>query len=187
MAGKSPFEAYRNFQDSLNETLSCVTAGRLSVPSVSDFETDFEYSIVLNYGRPVTDLRGYHQLTLSVLQRFVIQMTDDEERGPYKVRTNMYVYQVATRAEEELFAYHWTPEEDEYLYRVHPHLHIGAVSITGDAPIPNFPKLHLPTARVSLESIIRLLIEDLGVRPRRDAWREILTTSEEAFIRYRTR
>jgi hypothetical protein len=47
-------------------------------------------------------------------------------------------------------------------------------------------KLHLPTGRVSIEAVVRFLIEDLDVVSRRDDWRIILDRHEEAFRRSRT-
>lgn len=35
-------------------------------------------------------------------------------------------------------------------------------------------RAHLPTGRVSVESVLRLLLHDLDVTPRRDDWREVL-------------
>lgn len=185
MAGTTPPEAYKRFQDGLNEALSCVTAGRLTVPRGPRLEGDLEYSIVLNRGQPV-DLRGDHRLRFSALQNFVIIKTDYPQSGPYNVRTTEYVYQIATRDQDELLAYHWTPEAP-IDFRLYPHFHIGLVSIAKDAPIPHFHKLHLPTGRVSLEGVIRLLIDDLGVQPRRQYWRAILDSTEETYPRYGTR
>jgi hypothetical protein len=187
MAATTPFDAYRSYQRDLNEALGCVTAGRLTAPSGSSFSTSFQYAAMLNRGRPVADLRGTHRLSLGVFQRFVIESYEEERSSQFYTRTIEYAYQVLTRGGEELLAFHWTPQADVRYYRTHPHLHVGSVLISGDAPIANVPKLHIPTGVISLASVIRLLIEELGVRSRRDNWREILTTGEEAFNRYRTR
>ena len=47
-------------------------------------------------------------------------------------------------------------------------------------------RLHPPTGRVSVEAVVRFLIEDLDVVPRRDDWGAILDRHEEAFRRSRT-
>ena len=52
------------------------------------------------------------------------------------VRTTEYVYQIATRDEEELLAYHWTLEAPTG-FRLYPHLHIGLVSIAKMRPFLN--------------------------------------------------
>lgn len=62
-----------------------------------------------------------------------------------------------------------------------PHLHAYGARDT-----LTLRKLHLPIGRVSLEAVVRLLIEDLDVVPRRAEWRAILTRYEERFRHTRT-
>jgi hypothetical protein len=47
-------------------------------------------------------------------------------------------------------------------------------------------KLHLPTGRVSIEAVIRFLIEDLEVAPLRDDWRAVLDRHEDLFRQTRS-
>jgi hypothetical protein len=53
--------------------------------------------------------------------------------------------------------------------RANQHLAPGATSIE---------KLHFPTGPVSLASIIRFLIEEVGVEPNRADWERVLTEAE---------
>lgn len=174
MVVRTPFEAYTQFQRGLNEALSCVTAGRLSVPSVSDFREGFEYAAVLNRGVPANDLRSNHRLSLTVVESFVITSSSDAGQLQYRIETSEYSYQILTRAGSELLAFHWTPFAVGPEYRTHSHLHVGNVLLDDSAPIQNFHKLHIPTGRIPLSSVIRLLIEEFGVQPRRENWREML-------------
>ncbi len=178
MAVKTPFEAYTTFQRGMNEALSCVTAGRLSVPSVSVFREGFEYAAVLNRGVPANDLRSDHRLSFTVVESFVITAAGETDQRQYRIQTTEYSYQILTRSGSELLAFHWTPLADGPGYRTHSHMHVGNVLLADNAPIQNFHKLHIPTARVSVESVIRMLIEEFGVRPRREAWSEILGARE---------
>lgn len=75
-----------------------------------------------------------------------------------------------------------------YDYRRHPkdqyaagHVQIRATLAETGQPIE---RTHFPTGRVSLEAILRLLIEDFGVPPRESAenWRAALAESEAAFL-----
>lgn len=76
-----------------------------------------------------------------------------------------------------------------YDYRRHPkdryaagHVQInGTLTETG----ASMSRIHFPTGRVSLEAILRLLIEDFGVPPREPAenWRAVLAESETEFLR----
>jgi hypothetical protein len=40
--------------------------------------------------------------------------------------------------------------------------------------------MHLPTGFFSLEDIVRLLIDEFGIVPQRDDWREIIVTNQGA-------
>ena len=41
-------------------------------------------------------------------------------------------------------------------------------------------------AGIALEQVLRMLIDEFGVQPRRDDWRDVLTETQEAFETYRT-
>jgi len=185
MAGNTPFEAYQNFRDRLQEALSCIVVERLTAPDTSHFETDFDYTVTLHRGKPVR-LRGPHHLTLVVSHKFQI-VEADGARGPLKVRTINYFYEIATQSGEEVLTYHWTPETQEG--RTYGHLHVGTACIAETSPLPHkrFHRLHIPTARVSLESLLHFLIEDLKVPPRKDDWAAILNATEQAFNEFKTR
>ncbi len=185
MAGNTPFKAYRNFRDRLHEALSCVVVERLTVPGTSHFETDFDYTVTLHRGEPVR-LRGPHRLTLAASHRFRI-IEAEGDRGPFKVQTISYFYAVSTQAGEEVLAYHWTPETQEG--RTYGHVHVGRRCIAETSPLPpnRFKRLHLPTGRVSLESVLRFLIEDIEVPPQKENWHDVLAETEQAFNEFKTR
>ena len=63
-----------------------------------------------------------------------------------------------------------------------PHLHV--TSQAGTAAITR--KQHIPTGRVSLESVVRFAIAELGVRPIRDDWGRVLDAGQAAFDARRT-
>jgi hypothetical protein len=94
-------------------------------------------------------------------------------RGPWKVATRAYRYRIDRPGGQELLLWHWHPGSAYH----RPHLHGQADGLAG---------LHLPTGRVSVEAIIRLLVEELGARPRRADWRAVLDDTEEAFRGWRT-
>lgn len=85
----------------------------------------------------------------------------------WSVATTGWVYRVNDAAEQELFAYHWHPPGHSHVTR--PHLHVsGRTDPTelGDA--------HFPTGPVALADVVRLLIQDFDVRPRRADWSRVL-------------
>jgi hypothetical protein len=84
-----------------------------------------------------------------------------------------YDYRLSREDGAEMLSWHWHPQTGLHL----PHLHVAR------GPVPK--AAHLPTARVSLESVIRLLVADLGVNPLRSDWSDVLTASEEPFVKHR--
>ena len=86
-----------------------------------------------------------------------------------EISTRAYRYEVNDAQGQELLAYHWHPLGKSRWKR--PHLHVS------DGPLAG---LHLPTSRVSLESLLRLLLAELEVRPLRNDWPAVLDVAERA-------
>ena len=85
-----------------------------------------------------------------------------------------YWYTIETEAEQEIIAYHWHPNAPGEV--TFPHVHLGyAVKVEDEA----MAKAHLPTGRVALEDVLRLAIRELGVRPLRTDWQEVLDATQE--------
>ena len=77
------------------------------------------------------------------------------------------MYQVDGADERELFAYHWHPVGRSH--EVGPHLHIS-----GRTDPAELGDAHFPTGPIILADIVRLLIQDFDVRPRRADWSRVL-------------
>jgi hypothetical protein len=69
--------------------------------------------------------------------------------------------------ERELFAYHWHPIGRSHVTT--PHLHIS-----GRTEPPELAQAHYPTGPVTLADVVRPLIADFQVPPRRTDWQRIL-------------
>jgi hypothetical protein len=96
------------------------------------------------------------------------------------VSTTAYRYHLLDESGKELIGWHWHPEsKGDSRLRGHPHLHVPA------GPIDR--RLHVPTGRVSIESVLRLLV-DLGI-PARPAhvtdFAKVLDECEGPFIKHR--
>ncbi len=89
--------------------------------------------------------------------------------------------------EAELLAFNWTPETQNSQEKRYPHLHIGVALLTADTPILAgvLHKRHVPTGRVSIESIVRFAIEELGTQPLIPNWNDVLDQGQRRFDRYR--
>ena len=143
--------------------------------------------------RPATDLVpldsafGRRSIKLSVDHLYAIEAMSDSPLTPWVIRTVAYFYQVYDNDEWELFSYHWDPREESPSWAEFPHMHVGrrlprlaigdgnASLVLGD--------LHFPTEPVAVAALVRLLIRELGVPPRRPDWERILDKSAAAFRR----
>lgn len=105
------------------------------------------------------------------------------EQNRLKVASSSYQYQVDREGEHWVFRY-------DYL-RIPPDLHPAAhVQINGSLAEECLPsarplsRIHFPTARVSLEAVIRLLADQFGtpcaMEP--DVWHPVLSETERAFL-----
>jgi len=122
-------------------------------------------------------LGGRLGLSLRVGMRYRI-IPAEGARGPWRITTAAYSYAVGDRDGREVFAYHWNPA----MPPTFPHLHVGARA-SGDLLVQN---AHLPTGRVALEAVVRLLVTELHVPPLRRDWRAVLRRGEDRFGAWRT-
>lgn len=97
-------------------------------------------------------------------------------RRSYQVQPAGYRYRLLDTEERELLAYHWHPVGPSSV--TYPHLHLSGrlhpLELGGeDGPIA-FGEIHLPTGFVTLADVVRLLIAELAVVPRRSDWPAVL-------------
>lgn len=96
----------------------------------------------------------------------------------------MYEYRLLDRVERELLVYHWQPGSD-FLGPDSPHLHVSASlnarTSAVDQQAIDLDKLHLATGRVSLASVVRMLITEFRVAPQRADWAERLDRADRVF------
>jgi hypothetical protein len=136
-------------------------------------------ALVLNGNQPVP-LRGPSRIHLSVSIHYEIRPHPD--LGPWKIRTRAYFYHIVNDAMDEIVLFHWHPDSPGMV--VDPHLHLGRSQLSPSAVISH--RVHVPTGRIALESVIILAIKELGVIPLRADWEKILTGNLEDFARFRT-
>ena len=115
-----------------------------------------------------SDSLGTVQLRLR--QRFRV-VRDGPKR--FHVSTEAYFYRLDDAGGHELAAWHWHPGQ----LVDYPHAHIDCNTLTSAA--------HLPTGRVSIESVLRLLLDDLGVPAKRADYARVLDEAEKPFIQHR--
>jgi hypothetical protein len=131
------------------------------------------HAAVLNNGNPVA-LRSNPALLLTILMHYKVTEAQGQ-LGPWKVSTVAYLYSVQDKQGHELFSYHWHPTSTPQYDYPHLHVHSGILA-----------KLHLPTRRISLEEILRLVITQLNVKPIKREWEKVLREIQQAHQKFRT-
>jgi hypothetical protein len=138
------------------------------------------HGLTLNQDTPVPLRCRNPKLLLKITMHYEVVRAEERERGLYRVSTRGYVYEVQTDSGEVVWSYHWHPNSRI----IGPHIHLGHTQLAEDAVMTS--KVHYPTGRVSLESVIRTCGTEHGVTPLRDDWDEVLDRTEADFQTYRS-
>jgi hypothetical protein len=175
MAGRTQAEAVQNFIDPIRKALSCVTN---MVAQVSGYHASQNpLGLTINGGSPLP-LKCEHKTRIAIRQQFAV-VSGEGERGPWKVSTENYIYEIEDEERNRLVAYHWHPGTGKDA----PHLHVGMG--VGLEARPDFMHAHLPTGRVSIEEVLRWVIEECGVEPNRTDWKSVLDETQGRFEKWR--
>jgi hypothetical protein len=168
LPGKNPRDTREAFLAPLRRSLSCITTAQIFVAgkNVGEVEalTLSEDPLRLNSARigPVQFVLG-HQFR-------VVQDTEG-----WHVSTSAYQYYLLDNNDRELIGWHWHPGTV-----AHPHMHVEVGAIDH--------RVHVPTGRVSIESVLRMLLTDLEVTPTRahaNDFLAVIDESERKFIEHR--
>jgi hypothetical protein len=178
VAGRTPTEAVHNYLTPLQEAVSCVCTGVLSVGGGYHPRPD-PHALLLNRDTPVR-LQTTPPLWLSIAQHYRIIQVEDASAEPWKVETAAYRYELLEADEREILIFHWHPEGQGLI--TFPHLHLQHASRVQH---PVLQMAHIPTGRVAVEDVIRLTIREFGARPLRDDWDAVLTRTQAAYDRAR--
>ena len=177
MAGRTPAEAVNNYLGPLQRAISCVTNSVLNVRGGYDPSPD-PHPLALGDGGPVRVSTNPH-FFLTVLQNYRV-VEFEGPRGPWKVSIVSYYYSLKDTEDREVL-YHWHPHGESDV--TFPHLHLRTGSQLGSTDLS---QVHFPTGRVSLEDVLRLAIQELGVTPKRTDWMEALDNTQAAHEEWRT-
>lgn len=176
MPGRTPRDAFGVFRDALQSIISCIAHAKITVSPHGQYLHGAVHSLSVNNNKPIP-------LAPDVLLRIRMQYSiiEDKERedGPWRVTTKAYDYELQDSEGETIVAWHWHPETRSY-----PHTHTGRTQLARDALLSR--KHHVPSGRVSLESVIRFCIEEFGAKALRDDWRDVLDSTETPFRLYRS-
>jgi hypothetical protein len=123
----------------------------------------------------VAPLRGA-SLGLYFSQQYQL-VQDSQAAQKWKARTEGYFYTVYDFSDEyrrEIFSYQWHPKKS----LTFPHVHFKK----GE---PLITRTHLPTGRISIESIAEFLIVELKVKPCGN-WSDTIKRNREKFEKHRS-
>ena len=116
-----------------------------------------------------------------------VDIVEAEPTGSHRLwraALRMFQYRLLDHDERELLVYHWQPGSG-FRGPDHPHLHVSAslsAQISAiDRQTIDLDKVHLATGRVSLASVVRMLITEFRVAPHRHDWAETLDRTERVF------
>jgi hypothetical protein len=170
LPGRTPPEAREAFLAPLRRSLSCITDAQLFVAPKLPGQVEalaLSADPLLVRSAPLGDI----QFVLGHQYRII----EDDLYG-WRVSTAAYRYDLLDGSGKELIAWHWHPDGSSSM--VKPHLHMSG------GPVPK--KAHVPTGRVTIESVLRLLLTDLEVSPRRTDFHDVLDVSEGPHLQYRS-
>jgi hypothetical protein len=170
--GRNAAQAREAFPGPLRTGLSCITNAQLFAANKAAGEVEAltlsEDPLRLRCG----DMAAIAHVSLRIGHRYRLVQDGDG----WHVSTVAYEYYLFDDDEHELVAWHWHPEP-----RVRfPHVHAPAD--------PVHRRMHIPSGRISIESVLRMLITDFGVEPRPDhvaGWEAILDEAERNFVAHR--
>lgn len=174
MRGRTPGEAVEAYAEPIRQTLRCVTNSILSYGG-GVYPTGRVNTLTFAYDA-IAPLYGT-KFGLHFSQRYEF-LQDSRGHQLWKIQTRGYIYTVYDYSEDdprEIFAYHWHPQQTVTI----PHVHFKR----GE---PHISRTHLPTGRISIESVVEFLIRELGVEPGRKDWHAAISRNRDAFEQNRS-
>ena len=168
MTGRMPAEAVNNYVGSIQQLISCVSDSVVSVEG-GYYVSDTSHVLRLNQGRPVR-LGILPSLWLTLQQYYHIVETEGT-RVHWTIAIEGYEHTIIDSDGREILTYHWHPRGQSAIAFHHLHMEHGA-----EVGREELQTAHLPTGYVSIADILRLLIMDFRVAPRRSDWESVLAT-----------
>lgn len=176
-------EAQDRYKRIISLPLSCITPALwYTGPATVGLAEDMELRLTV-WPKPLRLRRDrLPPVHLEALQRYRV-IPDRRYEGEWKVETLGYWYTIHDTQEHEpvpALAWHWHPRTGTIEA---PHMHVYRQGDVGGVPLG---RLHLPSERVAFESVVAFLIEELGVQPIRDDWKELIAAALARFVAFRT-
>lgn len=153
-------DAKHRFLSVLNKSLSTVSSAIWVVGTTDSSLTAFTTP-------PAVKLRCRSGSALFLRSTIRFEYVADNRFSPVerKVSTKYYAHTVGTSdcLSPQLYSWEWSTTET-------PHLHVHR----GDPEFRGLGKLHIPTGRVYFEDVLRFLLAEHEVVPKRSDWEEVI-------------
>jgi hypothetical protein len=175
LPGRTASEAKEAFLAPLRRAASCVTGVQLLISGDHSDRPGSRQSITFLELPTFRSVRLKCELSFRLVHAYKLDF-DPTKPGheQWKVRSERYYYSLLHAADRrEMLSWHWHPNTGD----PRPHLHHGVG--LGDLR-------HIPTGRVTVESIIRYLLVDLDVPPKRDDFLQVLDEAERLHVEHRS-
>lgn len=188
ITGRKPADCFNAFRDHLGPVIEATIGHPVLVCKTGD-----ETRRALCLGPPNSadvgvELNGAHgKFYLSLQQN--LEAVFVEQRKHYALKTRKYRYAITESVNEMAepimrWDYSSVPPKGK---QCRHHFQLGrveqtAVSVPFNSHWLDLNRLHTPTGFVLIEYVLRFVLTDLGVRPARDGWEDVLSKSEAAFF-----
>ena len=166
MRGRTPVEAVNSYLALIQLAVSCASDAVVTVRG-GYYPSESSHALTMYENRPVR-LGGASRLWFQLRQYYRI-VESDLPSDSWMVQETGYRYAVIDTEGREVLEYHWHPVGESPI--VTPHLHIGHGAMAARRELSD---THLPTGLVSISEILRMLIRDFSVTPRREDWESVL-------------
>lgn len=123
------------------------------------------------------------------LKLIIVLFMDRDDKDKLKVYRSTFQYQCDESDDRWIVRYEFTRIQIDQ----HPtmHVHINGTLAEPSVLPESMPlgRIHFPTYRISIEAVIRMLIDQFGVQSREPAevWRPLLTATETRFFEHARR
>lgn len=165
MPGRNKPDAVSAFVKPLQRSISCISTAKIVTQQGRE-----PYGVS---SRAILDLAQGGKANFALDMSFeVYQKSKVPTKSKFSVHVTKYIYVLEYQGES--VAFHWHPDTNDGAIE-HPHLHIEGTPASALAR--GFG--HIPTGRVTLESILYWLIADLGATPKNPDWNKVLTKTHK--------
>jgi hypothetical protein len=158
----------------------CLCYERITLHPLSKRPDGLGFVIETGRFQPVP-LRSRPSLWLTAAQQIDWrERQSDTDRPGFHIAGYTYRIGQGEEGRDELLAYHWDPYSSAS-GSSEPHVHIGASAFrpVQAGRLRHFHKRHIPTGHVTFPTVVRFLIEELGVEPVNPNWERILTEADQ--------